>query len=389
MKFATRIFALLFACTPIVCFSEILAMVNYESKTAESLKSLKLSAPAKREEGIAIIDVDPKSDDFGKILMNIPLPGDLIAHHIFYDRTMTKAYISALGKPELRIMDLTRFPYRIKTIDVDCQVGEDVTFSEDNSTWYLTCMGSGNIIVGRVATDEIIGNISTEKPYPHGLAIHTEIDRILVTNTVRASDLGDAGEYVTVIEASTNTVLRSLKVSEKASPAGAAPVEILFVPGATPPLAYVTNMFGNTLWSLKWNPENKTFKQQQAFDFNTIKAGVPLEIYFNKKADRLFITTAKPGKLHVFDLSKSLLKPDLIATIEAAEGAHHVAFTKDEKLAFVQNSLLNLPGMSDGEITVIDLALNKVIAKIDTFKEMGVNPNSIVLLPQWNHLAGH
>lgn len=105
-------------------------------------------------------------------------------------------------------------------------------------------------------------------------------------------------------------------------------------------------------------------------------------IYFNKKADRSFVTTAQPGKLHVFDLLKGLLKPSLFATIAAAEGAYHVALTNDEKLALVQLPLLNLPEMSEGEITVIDLALNKVIAKIQTFKNRGVNSNSIVLLPE-------
>ena len=34
--------------------SEILAMMNYESKPAESLKALKLTGPREREEGIAL-----------------------------------------------------------------------------------------------------------------------------------------------------------------------------------------------------------------------------------------------------------------------------------------------------------------------------------------------
>ena len=67
--------------------SEILAMMNYETKPAESLKALNLTGPRERREGIAIIDVDPESPAFGKILMDIPLPPDLVAHHIFYDRT--------------------------------------------------------------------------------------------------------------------------------------------------------------------------------------------------------------------------------------------------------------------------------------------------------------
>ncbi|MEC9367985.1 MAG: hypothetical protein VX871_04765, partial [Pseudomonadota bacterium] len=82
--------------------AEILAMMNYESKTPESLKALKIGGDQTRVEGIAIMDVDPKSANFGKILTKIPLPADLVAHHIFYDRTMKKAYVTALGKPELR-----------------------------------------------------------------------------------------------------------------------------------------------------------------------------------------------------------------------------------------------------------------------------------------------
>src|SRR5581483_5271499 len=189
------------------------------------------------------------------------------------------------------------------------------------------------------------------------------IDRVLLTNTVRATDLGDPGEYITVVEASTGNVLSSHKVSGKASPSGEAPVEILFVPGASPPLAYITNMFGGTLWSATWNAQKKDFEVAQVFDFSTVRASVPLEMYFNGANDKLYVTTAQPGHLHIFDI-KDRTRPQLIKTIATAEGAHHVAITKDEKLAFVQNSLLNLPGMSDGSITVIDLSKGEVIGKI-------------------------
>lgn len=53
--------------------AEILAMLNYESKPEQTT----------RKEGLAILDVDPKSPTFGKMLMDIPLPPDLVAHHIF------------------------------------------------------------------------------------------------------------------------------------------------------------------------------------------------------------------------------------------------------------------------------------------------------------------
>ncbi len=55
----------------------------------------------------------------------------------------------------------------------------------------------------------------------------------------------------------------------------------------------------------------------------------------------------------------------------------------------MQNALLNLPGMSEGNITVVDLEKGKVISQIDTLQKAGFNPNLIVLLPAWNSLAGH
>ena len=360
--------------------AEILAMLNYESKPDQTI----------RREGIAIMDVDPKSKSFGKILMDIPLPPDLVAHHLFYNKDASKVYVTALGKSVLHVLDMKRFPYRMKAVKIPgCKVLEDAVFSADGKKWYLTCMGSQKIIVGDASSDLPTRVISLPKPYPHGIAIHDGIDRIIVTSTVRDTDFGDAGETVTVIQASTGNVLSSHKVSNKPSPSGEAPVEVHFVHGATPPVAYITNMYGGTLWVGVWHPAKKEFAFRQAFDFTKIGSNIPLVISFNKKADRLYVTTAKPGQFHIFDISQDLSQPKLLKTIATAAGAHHVVLSPDERYAFVQNSFVNLPGMNDGSIKVIDLAKGKVVASVDTLKNQGFNPNCIVLLPEWHHEAGH
>src|SRR5262245_54842147 len=374
-----------------VAFGEILGLVNYETKSADSLKALKRPiAPPARKEGLAVVDLEPGSKTFGQVVKNIDLPGDTVAHHIFYNRDQSKAYITALGKPELRVIQMSDPSLTVKTVAVpDCQVGEDVVFSDDNKTWYLSCMGSDAVIVGNAVTDAPIRTIKLPLKYPHGIAIHNGIDRLLTTSTVRASDLGDPGEAVGVIEASTGKWLGEIKVSTKPSPAKAAPVEILFVPKANPPVAYVTNMYEGTLATLVWNPGTKGFAVSQAFDFGPMKMGVPLEMYFTPDGKTMYVTTAKPGHLHIFELGKNPAALAHRKAIPAGEGAHHVAFTRDWKYAFVQNALLNLPGMSDGSITVIDLEKADVVASVDQLKDAGFNPNSIVLLPKWNHLAGH
>jgi DNA-binding beta-propeller fold protein YncE len=369
--------------------AEILAMMNYESKTPESLKSLKLSGDQPRKEGIAIIDVDPKSSSFGKILADVPLPPDLVAHHIFYDRTQRKAYVTALGKSQLHVFNLNQFPYRLKKVDLpDCKLGEDVIFSEDNKKWFVTCMMSARYIEGDVATDKIKRVVNLPDSYPHGLAILSDIDRIMVTSTV-SGDLKDVRDEVVVVKASTGKELKRIRLSEKTGPAGEAPVELLRVPGTNPPVVYSTNMFGSSIWAAVWNQSKKDFDVSKVFDFAPLKVGVPLEMYFNKAGDRMYVTTAKPGHLHTFDISAGPLKPKLLASVPAAEGAHHVGLTKDGKYAFVQNALLNLPGMSDGSVTVVDLKMQKVVGSMDTLKNAGFNPNSIVLLPEWNDLGGH
>jgi DNA-binding beta-propeller fold protein YncE len=148
-------------------------------------------------------------------------------------------------------------------------------------------------------------------------------------------------------------------------------------------------MYGGTIWAGVWDPTIKDFRFDEAFDFNPLGSGVPLEMYFNEKGDRFYVTTASPGHFHIFDISGDILKPKLLKTLPVGAGAHHVSFSPDERLAFVQNNLLGLQGMDDGSVTVIDLVKGEVVASMDTLKKQGLNPNSIVLLPEWHHDAGH
>ncbi|MCS6297277.1 MAG: YncE family protein [Nitrospira sp.] len=366
---------LLLACNGLAS-AEILALLNYESKPNQPV----------RREGIAIMDIDPESGNFGKILMDIPLPSDLVAHHIFFNRDRSKAYVTALGKSILHVVNLREFPYRLRAIDVpDCQMGEDLAVSEDNRTWYLTCMGSNNVIMGDAILDTPIKTVSAAEPaqatiqYPHGIAIHNGIDRVLVTSTVKP-DMSDAGESITVMEAASGRVLSTHKVSSKPSPAKSAPVEVMFSPNSNPPAVHITNMLEGTLWAGQWDPATKGFSFHQVDDFGARQQGMPLEMLYNAKGDRLFVTTAKPGFVNLYDNSDPR-QPKFLKTIAAAAGAHHSVLSPDERYLFVQNSFLNLDGMNDGSITVIDLKADKILGNIDTLKSQGFNPNCIMLLP--------
>jgi DNA-binding beta-propeller fold protein YncE len=370
--------------------AEILAMMNYESMPADSLKTLKLGGTLERREGIAIIDVDPASDRFGEILWDMPMNPEWVAHHIFYNPAQDKAYITFLMARKLGIMDMTQNPYRVEIIDVeDCAVGEDIIFPTDDDKWYLTCMGSDAIVVGDANTDKILDVIKTTKPWPHGFDIDNRIDRALATSTANPSDMNAVGDYLTVIEASSNKVIGEIRVSEEGAEGPAAPVEVLFVPDSNPPLAYVTNMHSNSLWTVQWNTETESFDAAHAFNMADAGGALPLEMYLVNDNRTMYVTTAQSGMLHEFDISKDPLKPEFIKTLKTGGGAHHVALDKEGRYLFVQNSFVNLPGMHEGTVTVIDRNKMEVIKDMTTLKDNGLTPNSIVLLPKWNDLAGH
>ncbi len=50
--------------------------------------------------------------------------------------------------------------------------------------------------------------------------------------------------------------------------------------------------------------------------------------------------------------------------------------------------MYNLPGLSDGSITVVDLEKMEVFDNIMTLKDAGYAINHILMLPEWHRAAG-
>ncbi|PWG65553.1 hypothetical protein DEM34_01205 [Spiribacter halobius] len=355
------------------------ALVLYETKGADQTR---------RQDGIAFIELDPAAPDYGQILAQIPLPPAFHSHHIFYNPARDRAYVTSLATPELRVFDVSTFPYRYHSVEVTgCEVGEDVSFSQAQGKWYLTCMGSSVVIVGDADTDEVLETLVMPAPWPHGIATHDGIDRQLVTSTVNPSDPSEWGEEIIVLQPSTGAVLSTHKVSKKPSPSGAGPVEAFFVPGVEPPLVYITNMEGS-LWLAEWQSATTSFAFREAFRFDELGQGMTLEVYFSADGDRAYITSANPGHLNAFDITEPRAPKHLWA-VETAGGAHHLVFSEDGSRAYVQNSLLNIDGMNDGSISVVDLQTGKKIDSIDTFKNAGLTINTIVLTPEAEDFHSH
>jgi len=337
-------------------------------------------------DGVALVDLIPQSPTFGEIVQQYELGPGVIPHHPYYNRDKTKLYTTALAGERLYSIDIHGDRIAaITPVDTgDCVVGEDLYFSRDESRFYLTCLGSDNVKVFDATTDQLIDEIKSARPeafiqYPHGIAVDEQLDRMIVTETV-SDDLSVPGASVSVVEYSSGEVLQSIPVAKDPDTPGA-PVEVVFHPRGK--VAYLTGMLDASIWTLSWNDATGTFDPAMFDDGEPRGESWPLEPLFGPDGN-LYVSWAQPGHVNVYNLDDPL-NPRLIRRIDTEPGAHHVDFSPDGRYMFVQNNMINLEGMDSGTISVVDLNTGETLGVVDSFLELGLMPESMILLGGGGH----
>ena len=357
-----------------------------DSEPLTALINYRAIGDTRQDDGLAIIDINPDSESFGEILQEVPVGEQVFMHHPFYSADGSKLYNTAISGEKLYRINLHEDTiFDIIPLDAEsCLVGEDMYFSKDGSKFYLTCMGSDNVLIFDGNTDQKIGEIILDKSqnsntfvkYPHGIAADEKIDRMIVTETVSPS-LEDPGTTVSIIELSTGTVLSNIELLQDAN-MPSAPVEVQFHPQES--IAYVSGMLDGTLWALVWNSQTESFDANLVYDGKTSDQNMPLDITFGPN-ENLYVSFAIPGVVNEYSLEDPK-NPKLLRTLPAQNGAHHVLFSTDNKYMFVQNNLLNLDGLNAGTISVVDFQTGNTITTLDDFVEKGMMIESLDILIQ-------
>ncbi len=365
-------------------WGEIKKEFSYDSEPVTALINYRTIDEARPMDGIAIIDLNPYSETFGDILQDVPVGEGVMMHHPFYNYDKSKIYNTALMGERLYSVNLhDNTIFEVSPIETgSCIVGEDMIFSQDGEKFYLTCMGSDNILVFDAKTDTIIDEIfesQEDNPeaftkYPHGISANEEIDRMIVTQTVSPA-LDDPQSSITVIEFSTGKVLSTIEL-KKSEDTPSAPVEVLFHPDA--PLAYVSGMLDSTIWVLKWNEQTESFEPKLVDDGTSREHSWPLDLNIGPMGN-LYVSFALPGIVNEYSLENPE-QPELLRTLPAMLGAHHALFSEDGRYMYVQNNLLNLDGLNSGTISVVDLTSGNLIATIDDTLKLGMMIESIDLI---------
>jgi DNA-binding beta-propeller fold protein YncE len=354
----------------------ITALINYRA----------LDEELKQKDGLAVIDLNPNSETFGDILQDAPVGEGVLMHHPFYNSDRSKLYNTSLageGLYQINIHDNNIFD--ITPIDTgSCVVGEDMIFSKDGTKFYLTCMGSNNVMVFDTKTDQLIGEISSNQEqnpdayikYPHGLSSDEKINRMIVTQTISPA-LDDPQSSVSIVELSTGNVLSTIELAKNPD-APSAPVEVMFHPDES--IAYVTGMLDGTIWALIWDEQTESFEPKLVDDGTLREHSWPLDLSMGPKGN-LFVSFAVPGVVNEYSLQNPE-QPELIRTLPAQPGAHHVLFSADGQYMFVQNNLLNLDGLNSGTISIVDLNSGSLVATIDDLVDQGMMIESLDLIFQ-------
>jgi len=345
------------------------------------------------KDSIAIVELDPESQNFGNIIYEYALPEfDAPLHHLYYSPN-GRLYATGLGTQcSLAEIGLVRDVNANPMITgVDCLdtggqvVGEDIMWHSVNNKQYMfvTFMGgtdltqadTGSVGVFDPQTNKVIKIIEAPKSqvgegepyimYPHGISAYG--DRMVVTSTVHPDLATGIGNSVTIIDLNTFEPIENI-VIEDAKPVGfpSSPVEVLFVRPSivegVEPAVLVNTMFGFETWKIPYNAQDKSFgTPEKLYDGSKENTGVPLEFYGNK--EELFISHAIPGIVKRYDLKQL---PNLVssgADIKGELGAHHMIFfetASGRKVVALQNNLLNLGNAADNDPTDIDF-----IAKVN------------------------
>lgn len=345
------------------------------------------------QHSIAIVELDPESDQFGSILNEYNYDGfEHPLHHLYYSPN-GRLYATGLD-PQCSlaeiglVRDVSGQPVVKGMTCLDTQgqqVGEDIIWHSVNGKDYMivTFMGGtgvdqtdgGSVGIFDPQTHAVVKVIEARKSqlaegepyimYPHGLSAYG--DRLVVSSTIHPDLATGVGNSLTVIDLNSFEPIQNIQV-EDAKPVGfpSSPVEVLFVrPEISPkakPSVLVNTMFGFETWAVPYNEADKTFGEPtKVYDGVSAGTGVPLEFYGTET--ELFISHALPGVVKRYQLDAL---PELVPAgpdIVAEAGAHHMIFYPTQsgrKVIAVQNNLLNLGNATDNDPTDVDF-----IAKVN------------------------
>lgn len=315
----------------------------------------------KASDFLAVVDFDPSSTDYGKVLKTVPLPNPGDAgnepHHVGISSNgkimACGGLLSVLkGQKEVFFFDVSdpADPKFISAADPPQSAITDEFYPLDNGGFLVTMMGGAQgHHPGRVAEFDSNMNLVAEHPAsppddgfnPHGISVRPEqnlmvtSDFICPSTTLHAvpGELGLRGS-IRVWDFQKREIVKTIPLP---NPAGT--IDVRLIPGDPGKRAYTAGMTDDQLYLI----DTEAGAAKAVFDFGTIaKGGWPQLMRMTADGTRLFISMNMAGKVVMFDTSNPEAPKVLkVLDLGADSGPHYIALTQDEKRLVITDYFLN------------------------------------------------
>lgn len=310
---------------------------------------------------LAVIDFDEHSQNYGKVLSAVPLPGPGATgnepHHVGLSADGTVlaggGLLSVLrGQNEVFFFDVSHpgEPKFLKAVDPPFSSVTDEFHPLPDGGFLVTMMGGPmGHAPGRVVEFNSNLELVAEHPAtppddgfnPHGISVRPELNLMLTSDficpssTLHSAPGGlDLRGGVRVWDLQRRTILRSIHI-----PNAGGTIDVQLIPGDPKARAFTAGMLDDHLYLI--DPYSGT--ATPVFDFSSIqKGGWPQLMRLTKNGDRLFITLNQAGKVVMFDISDPA-RPKVLRVLDlgADSGPHYLRLTADENRLVVSDYFLN------------------------------------------------
>src|SRR5881296_3157668 len=328
-------------------------------------------ADAKDHDFLTVIDADPKSPGYAKIITTVPTGAtvDNEAHHFGYTVNADRIFAGGLVSNRMFIYDVQADPRHPKLIKTIPDLGQLTGYSGPHTHYavpggvMIAMLGSkdGGAPGALVKLDND-GNFLQALPAPdymYDVGIKPELNLIVTSSwahphAVKAGNtpMDQVGDVVVTWDYKTGKVLQTEHLDK-------APLEVRWLHGPAARGGFINCAFGNSLWYWQVGRDGKLAFTRVVKLADT---AIPADMRISYDNRYLFVSLFGGGAVQQYDVEEPL-HPKLVSQV-AIPQAQMMKLTPDNKRLYVSNSLLsNLDGKVPYRVRLVNVGPSGMMLK--------------------------
>ena len=340
------------AATPAYAPDESVFVKNLRAGTRESLLYVwTRDADGKDSDFLAVVDVDPKSASYGKIVATAPTnsPGNE-AHHFGYTSNAGRIFGAGMFSNKLFIYDVGRSPRApklLRTVDLDPTgyTGPHTLYAVPGGVMIAMLGAVGGGGPGALVMVDDDGNFKQAWPvarsdgqpgYMYDVGIKLEMNRMVTSSWahpghVKAGDHPQhSGKEVVVWDWKQKKILQVEELD-------LAPLEVRWMHGPTGLGGFTNAAFGNSIWY--WDDADRDGKLEFTRVLKLPDNSIPADMRVSYDNRYLYVSLWGGGKVQQYDIADPK-HPRLMSEVALSQ-PNMMKLTPDGRRLYVTNSLLS------------------------------------------------